>query len=297
MTIEYLKLVRHVLNRGRVSKNRTGIDTLAVFGYQMRYDLTNNRLPMITTKHVNFEMIAKELFWFLRGDTNQRHLEEQNVKIWKANCSREFLDSRNLHHYIENETLGPIYGFQWRHFGAKYIDSNTDYTGQGIDQLAKVFDAIRNNPTDRRIIMSAWNPMDLDIMALPPCHSFIQFDVDVERGELSGQMYQRSADIMLGVPYNITSYSLLIHIIAQSCGLKAGEFVHTIGNAHIYNNHINCAIEQLNRKPYEMPKIEMHFGEMKTFEEFTKFINSLDISMFKLIDYKHHDRLFYKMAV
>lgn len=294
MTFEYLDLIRKILNANVLTKNRTGVDTFSCIGHQMRFDLRENTLPMITTKKVNFDLILKELLWFLRADTNQEHLENAGVKIWKANASREFLDSRKLYKYKENKTLGPIYGFQWRHFGAKYIDDDTDYTGQGIDQLRNVYNALKNDPTSRRIIMSAWNPMDLEAMALPPCHCFVQFFVNPEAGELSSMMYQRSADVMLGVPFNITSYALLTHILAHATGLKAREFIHTMGDVHIYENHVKNAKLQLTRIPHPAPKIVIDFP---TNVDFNEMINNLTVENFKLTNYVHDESIFYKMAV
>ncbi|ATZ81542.1 thymidylate synthase/pyrimidine hydroxymethylase-like protein [Drosophila innubila nudivirus] len=294
MTKAYLDIVASILENGTRMPNRTGIDAISSFGHQMKFNLRNNTLPMITTKFISFKTIATELFWFLRGDTNQRHLEEQNVKIWKANCSRKALNDRKLFNYTEYETLGPIYGFQWRHFGAKYIDAKTNYSGQGVDQLYNAYKEICENPTSRRIMMSAWNPCDLEKMVLPPCHSFIQFHVDTEKRELSGQMYQRSGDMMLGVPYNITSYALLLHIMARACNLTAGDLIHILGNAHIYESHIDAAKEQVTRVPYEHPKIEMNFD---TNVDFNTMIENLHISQFKVLDYKHHDKIYYEMVV
>lgn len=286
----YLSLVRKIINIGRLSPNRTKVKTLSLFGEQLKFDLRQSKLPMITTKKVSFETILKELLWFMHGDTNQKTLESQGVRIWKANSSREYLDSRGLFDYKEYETLGPIYGFQWRHFGAKYIDSDTDYSGQGIDQLRQVIDMCKNDPTSRRIIMTAWNPMDLDKMALPPCHTFVQFSVNSDTNELSSHMYQRSGDMMLGVPYNITSYSLLTHIVAQLCDLKAAEFIYTLGDVHIYEPHIENAKQQIILIPHQPPTIEMLFDE-------TTDVDTLRIDQFQLKNYKHHKMLHFDMIV
>jgi thymidylate synthase len=232
--------------------DRTGTGTLSKFGTQMRFSLRDGTLPLLTTKRVFWRGVAEELLWFVSGNTDGNDLAAKNIHIWEGNGSREFLDQRGL---TEREVgdLGPVYGFQWRHFGAKYVDMHTDYAGQGVDQLAECIDKIKNSPNDRRIIMSAWNPADLNEMALPPCHMFCQFYV--ANGELSCQMYQRSADMGLGVPFNIASYALLTHMMAHVCGLKAGDFIHTIGDAHVYSNHVEALQEQLKRSPRAFPKL------------------------------------------
>lgn len=218
----------------------------------MRFSLRNNSFPLLTTKRVFWRGLAEELLWFIKGDTNANHLAEKNVHIWDANGSREFLDNLG---FKEREVgdLGPVYGFQWRHFGAEYKDFNTDYTNQGVDQLKEVIETIKTNPTDRRIILTAWNPSAIPKMALPPCHMMCQFYV--YNGELSCQMYQRSCDMGLGVPFNIASYSLLTIMIANVTGLKPGEFIHVTGDTHVYNNHIEPLKEQLKRNPFPFPKV------------------------------------------
>eukprot|EP00747_Dinoflagellata_sp_TGD_P013307 gnl/TRDRNA2_/TRDRNA2_122432_c0_seq3.p1 gnl/TRDRNA2_/TRDRNA2_122432_c0~~gnl/TRDRNA2_/TRDRNA2_122432_c0_seq3.p1 ORF type:complete len:576 (-),score=87.34 gnl/TRDRNA2_/TRDRNA2_122432_c0_seq3:377-2104(-) len=244
---QYLEMVRDIIENGEAMGDRTGTGTRSLFGTMMRFDLRNS-FPLLTTKRVFWRGVMEELLWFIKGDTNAQHLSDKGVKIWDANGCREFLDKRGLSHREEMD-LGPVYGFQWRHFGAEYKDMHTNYTGQGIDQLAECIHTIKNNPTDRRIIMSAWNPADLSKMALPPCHMFCQFYVNTEKGELSALMYQRSADMGLGVPFNIASYALLTCMVAQVCGLKPGDFVHTLGNAHVYSNHIEPLKTQLQRTP------------------------------------------------
>lgn len=197
--------------------DRTGVGTLGIFGVQMRYSLKNDVFPLLTTKRVFWRGVVEELLWFIQGSTNANLLKEKNIHIWDANSTREFLDSAGLNHYDEGD-LGPIYGFQWRHFGAEYKGMNHDYTNEGIDQLKNVINTIKTNPNDRRIIMCAWNPLDLKKMALPPCHCMVQFFV--ANNELSCLLYQRSADMGLGVPFNIASYSLLTYMIAHVTGLK-----------------------------------------------------------------------------
>jgi len=233
--VQYLDLIRNIITNGVHRGDRTGTGTLSKFGVQMRFSLRNNTFPLLTTKKVFWRGVAEELLWFVRGSTNGNLLSDKNIHIWDGNGSREFLDSRGLHHR-EVGDLGPVYGFQWRHFGAEYVDMHTDYTGQGVDQLIDCINKLKKTPEDRRIIMSAWNPSDLDKMALPPCHMFCQFYV--ANGELSCLMYQRSADMGLGVPFNIASYSLLTAMMAQVCGLKCGDFVHSIGDAHVYGKNI-----------------------------------------------------------
>lgn len=214
--------------------------------------------------------VAEELLWFVAGHTNGNLLRNKDIHIWDGNGSREFLNSRGLHHREEMD-LGPVYGFQWRHFGAAYTDMHADYTGQGVDQLMDCINKIKCSPGDRRIVMTAWNPADLDKMALPPCHMFCQFYV--ANGELSCQMYQRSADMGLGVPFNIASYSLLTCMVAQVCGLKAGDFVHCIGDAHVYSNHVEALQEQLQRQPRPFPTLKLNPAvtdiDKFTFSDFT----------------------------
>lgn len=290
----YLSLVKDVLNEGRFTTNRTGIRTKAIFGDQLHYDLRGNKIALITTKYVHFPSVAKELFWFLRGDTNQKNLAQEGVHIWRANSTKEFLKTRNLNHcYTEYESLGPIYGFQWRHFGAKYTNCHQDYTNQGYDQLAHVVEQLKNDPTSRRIIMSAWNPCDLDKMVLPPCHMMVQFSVDTVTRELSANMYQRSADLMLGVPYNLASYSLLLCLLAHKCNLKPGTLVCSYGDVHIYENHIENAKIQLARNPHDSPNLYI------TCDPDTMNMDKLqlDDGTIKLENYQHHERLFFQMAV
>lgn len=226
--------------------------------------------------------------WFISGNTNGNDLSAKDIHIWDGNGSREFLDQRGLSHR-EVGDLGPVYGFQWRHFGAKYVDMQTDYTGQGVDQLSECIHKIKNTPEDRRIIMSAWNPADLNEMALPPCHMFCQFYV--ANGELSCQMYQRSADMGLGVPFNIASYALLTHMMAHVCGLKPGDFVHTIGDAHVYLNHVGALREQLNRSPRAFPKLVIKSSPQK------RNIDDFVYEDFEVVGYKPHKTIKMKMAV
>lgn len=223
-----------------------------------------------------------------QGNTNANALAEKDIHIWDGNGSREFLDGRGLEHR-EVGDLGPVYGFQWRHFGADYVDMHHDYTGKGVDQLAECIEKIKNSPEDRRIIMSAWNPTDLGLMALPPCHMFCQFYVDTQKNEVSCQMYQRSADMGLGVPFNIASYALLTHMIAQVTGRKPGDFIHTIGDAHVYLNHVNALKEQLTREPRPFPKLKMNPAKTD--------IDDFCYDDFEVVGYKPHKTIKMKMAV
>jgi thymidylate synthase len=238
METQYLQLMRHVLERGHRKADRTLTGTLSTFGWQMRFDLRAS-FPLLTTKKLHFKSIAYELLWFLRGETNVRWLQEHGVTIWD-----EWADERG--------ELGPVYGYQWRHWPAR----DADDPRAEIDQIARLVESIRHNPDSRRHIVTAWNPADVDRMALPPCHAFFQFYV--AGGELSCQLYQRSADIFLGVPFNIASYSLLTLMVAQVTGLKPGEFVHTLGDAHLYVNHLEQAREQLTRSPRPFPRIRLN---------------------------------------
>ena len=228
-------------------------------------------LPLLTTKRVFTRAVLAELLWFIEGNTSSLALSEAGVKIWDGNGSREFLDSVGLGHRDVGD-LGPVYGFQWRHFGADYVDAKTDYTGQGVDQLAQVIHKLRTNPYDRRIILSAWNVKDLGIMALPPCHMFAQFYVSYPRtaqttsqqgeeakpqGHLHCQLYQRSCDMGLGVPFNIASYALLTHMIAHVCELVPGSLTHVMGDAHVYLNHVDALRTQLEREPRTFPTLEI----------------------------------------
>ena len=253
---QYLDLIKTIINNGSEEISRNG-KVYSVFGNMMRFSLKNGQIPLLTTKKVAWKTCFKELFWFIKGSTSNHELKEQNVHIWDANASREFLDSRNLNH--EENDLGPVYGHQWRHFNASYENCHTDYNGKGIDQLQNVIEMLKDpeQRTSRRMVVSAWNPCQIDEMALPPCHIMFQFYV--RKGKyLSCSMYQRSGDVGLGVPFNIASYSCLTHIIAKHCGLIPDEFVYFLGNAHIYEEHIKPLKEQIQRLPYEFPQIKIN---------------------------------------
>mgnify|MGYP006273058363 CR=1 FL=1 len=252
---QYLELVGRILREGEHESGRNG-EVRSVFGNMMRFTLRDGTVPMITTKRLAWKTCFHELTWFLAGNTDNQALQDQGVHIWDANASREFLDSRGLYERPEGD-LGPIYGQQWRHWNAPYVDCHTDYTGQGIDQLQYVIDQLKNPETrsNRRLIVSAWNPEQLSEMALPPCHILMQFYV--RNGDcLSCALYQRSGDVGLGVPFNIASYSLLTHMIAHYCGLQADEFVYFLGNAHIYDSHQEVMQRQVLREPLPFPKIQ-----------------------------------------
>ncbi|MGI4992882.1 thymidylate synthase [Halobacteriovorax sp. GFR7] len=241
---QYLDLMRHVLENGQKKEDRTGTGTISVFGYQARYNLEEG-FPLVTTKKCHLRSIIHELLWFLKGDTNIAYLKENKVRIWD-----EWAD--------ENGDLGPVYGYQWRHWKTP--------SGEEVDQVANLVKGLKENPFSRRHILTAWNPADVDNMALPPCHSFIQFYVSPDM-KLSCQLYQRSADIFLGVPFNIASYALMTMMLAQVCDLKLGDFVHTMGDAHLYLNHIEQAQLQLTREPHALPTMKIN-PEVKSIFEF-----------------------------
>jgi dihydrofolate reductase / thymidylate synthase len=253
---QYLQTVSRVLTSGIERNDRTGVTTRALFGGQMRFSLSNNQFPLLTTKKVAFKAVAEELFWIIRGCTDSKELSKKNVKIWDANGSRKFLDSIGKKEREEGD-LGPVYGFQWRHSGAKYIDCKTDYEGKGIDQLAEIIRLIKTDPDSRRILLSAWNPSDLSEMALPPCHILAQFFVDKSTKRLSCLFFQRSCDLGLGVPFNIASYSLLTILLAHYCDLTPHELIYTMGDYHIYKNHIGPLQEQLTRSPKSFPTLKI----------------------------------------
>ncbi|AEO68369.1 1ae082ba-b9c7-4855-90fd-923c05c2b708 [Thermothielavioides terrestris] len=291
---QYLDLVREILDHGELRQDRTGTGTYSIFAPRpLKFSLNRDGvpiLPLLTTKRVYTKAVIAELLWFISGDTSSHTLSKQGVKIWDGNGSREFLDSLGLTDREEGD-LGPVYGFQWRHFGAQYVDAKTDYTGQGVDQLARIIHTLRTNPYDRRMVLSAWNPADMPRMALPPCHMFAQFYVSFPnsrsqpqsppptdnddssacsppqqqqqqqqkpQGHLHCQLYQRSCDMGLGVPFNIASYALLTHMVARVCGLVPGSLTHVMGDAHVYVNHVAALRTQLAREPSApFPELEL----------------------------------------
>ncbi len=262
---QYLDLFRHLLEHGTHKQDRTGTGTLSTFGYQMRFNLAEG-FPLVTTKRVHIKSVVYELLWFLKGDTNVKYLRDHGVTIWD-----EWAD--------EKGDLGPVYGHQWRSWPAP--------DGRSIDQISQLMDRIKKNPDSRRLIVSAWNTADIEKMKLPPCHCLFQFYV--ADGRLSCQLYQRSADVFLGVPFNIASYSLLTLMVAQVCNLQPGEFVHTLGDAHLYSNHLDQAKLQLTREPFSLPRMKLNPKVQSifdfTFEDFT------------LENYQYHPAISAKVAV
>ena len=262
---QYLNLIEKVMNEGVLKEDRTGTGTKSIFGHQMRFDLSKG-FPCITTKKLHMKSIIHELLWFLKGDTNIKYLKENGVRIWD-----EWAD--------ENGDLGNVYGYQWRSWPTP--------DGEHIDQIKNVIDTLKSNPNSRRIIVSAWNVGEIEKMALPPCHAFFQFYV--AQGKLSCQLYQRSADIFLGVPFNIASYALLTMMIAQVCNLKLGDFVHTLGDAHIYSNHFDQTKIQLSREPKDLPQMIINPNVQDIFK--------FKFNDFELINYECHPHIKAKVAV
>ncbi len=261
----YLDFARHILQHGTRKDDRTGTGTLSVFGYQMRFNLADG-FPLLTTKKLHIKSIVYELLWFLKGDTNIKYLNDHGVNIWN-----EWAD--------DSGDLGPVYGHQWR--------SWPDGDGGQIDQISQLIHNIKNNPGSRRHIISAWNVADVDTMALPPCHCLFQFYVNA--GQLSCQLYQRSADVFLGVPFNIASYALLTHMVAQVCDLQVGEFIHTFGDAHIYLNHLEQMQQQIERQPYPLPQLRINPAVNDIF--------SFDYDDFSILNYQAHPHIKGKVAV
>ena len=299
---QYLNLIESILDNGTWEEGRNG-KTKSIFGYTMRFSLKNGNIPILTTKKTAWKTCLKELLWFIRGDTDNINLNTQGVRIWDLNASKEFLETRGLNHYPDG-ILGPLYGYQWRHFNAPYDFNNAKpYTEDNelinkairkpygitpirnnIDQLQYIIDQLSNPRTrnNRRLIMTAWNPCQLDDMALPPCHILCQFNVHNEN-QLSCALYQRSCDCFLGLPFNIASYSFLTHLIAKHCGLEAYEFIHFMGNSHIYEDHIDCCKLQIERNPYTFPKINI--------KNTKENINDYNVEDFEITDYKSHEAI------
>ena len=285
---QYLNLVRDIIEKGTWEEGRNGC-TKSIFGGMMRFSLKDGKIPILTTKKTAWKTCLKELLWFIRGESDNKLLQAQGVHIWDGNSTREFLDSRGLHLYPEG-IIGPSYGYQWRNFGASY----NCFTGKpiedlqhpfdGVDQLQQIIDALKDplQRTSRRLIMTAWNPKQNDEMALPPCHIICQFNVH-DGNKLSCVMYQRSADFFLGIPFNIASYSMLTHLLAKHCGLEAYEFVHFMGNCHLYKNAIDAANLQVSRKPYDFPTISI--------KQLKDNINDYVVHDFEVSNYKSHDAI------
>ena len=308
---QYLNIIQKIISVGTWEEGRNG-RTKSIFGEMMRFSLANGQIPILTTKRTAWKTCLRELLWFIRGETDNRLLQEQGVHIWDGNTSREFLDSRGLNHYREG-LIGPGYGFQWRHFGGEYdaatgkgltegsrnslaeglteglTSRNSLDKGLGIDQLRQIIDALKDpaQRTSRRLIMTAWNPLQLDEMALPPCHMICQFNVH-DGNKLSCSMTQRSCDELLGVPFNIASYSFLTHLIAHHCGLEAHEFVYFKGNCHLYEEHIEAATTQLQRTPFAFPTLEIRVRH----ENIEDYI----VDDFVVNGYKSHEAIKAKMV-
>jgi thymidylate synthase len=290
---QYLNLLENILENGFWEEGRNG-KTKSIFGASMRFSLKDGKIPILTTKKTAWKTCLKELLWFIRGDTDNKILKSQGVHIWDANASREFLDSRGLKLYPE-DMLGPIYGYQWRDFGASYNCftgkklADADGVFAGVDQLQQIIDALKDpkQRTSRRLIMTAWNPKQLDQMALPPCHILCQFNVH-DGNKLSCALYQRSGDFPLGIPFNIASYSFFTHLIAKHCGLEAYEFVHFVGNCHIYEDHIEPMKEQIQREPFEFPILSI--------KQIRENISDYQVEDFEVHNYKSHEAIKMKMV-
>ena len=273
---QYHELLRHILNNGTRHEDRTGVGTISAFGYQTRFDLREG-FPIVTTKRVPFRWVAEELLWFLSGDTNEKNLQARGVDIWA-----EWATAEQTAKFGRDEgDLGPVYGYLWRSFGGGYPKMD------GVDQIARLIREIETNPNSRRLIVTGWNPATCDDVALPPCHTLFQFKI--ENGKtLHCQLYQRSADAFLGVPFNISSYALLTHLVAYVCGLKAGEFIHTFGDLHIYQNHLEQVEKLLSREPLELPKLEFVDAEnLKRLEGLLNF----KYENLNLIGYQSHGKI------
>ena len=278
---QYLDLIKNILDNGTWEEGRNG-RTKSVFGNLMRFDLTNGQIPILTTKKTAWKTCLKELLWFIRGETDNKLLQEQGVHIWDGNTTREFLDSRKLN-YREG-LIGPGYGFQWRNFNAPYDQETGGPMEKGVDQLQQIIDALKDpaQRTSRRLVMSAWNPCQLNEMALPPCHILCQFNVH-DGNKLSCCMMQRSSDFFLGIPFNVASYSMLTHLLAKHCGLEAYEFVHFMGNCHIYEEHVEGLKLQITRKPFPFPTVSI--------KQVRENINDYTVDDFVLENYQHHEAI------
>lgn len=288
---KYFDLIRTILDNGRSKADRTGTGTISYFGPELKFNLAHETIPLLTTKRVFWRGVVEELLWFIKGSTDSSLLKDKGVHIWDGNGSKEFLEKIGLGHREEGD-LGPVYGFQWRHIGAKYESKNKSYRSQGLDQLKHIIDTIKtknnqHSTGEKPLVLSAWNPVDIPIMALPPCHCLAEFTIHDDR--LSCLMYQRSADVGLGVPFNIASYALLTHMIANITNLKAHELVYTLGDAHIYKDHIEPLKEQLKRAPAHFPKVNFS----RRFED----IDNINYEDIELIGYKPQAMISMKMSV
>lgn len=280
----YLALVRRIIERASLRLNRTGVPAQAVFGKKLKFSLRDGVLPLLTTKRVNFRAVVEELLWFLRGETDAHALRDRGVRIWDANTEKTDGD------------IGPMYGWQWRRFGATYAGKSANYEGQGVDQLANILQLIKRNPFSRRILMTAYNPCDAPKGVLDPCHVLVQFFV--EGDELSSCLYQRSADMGLGVPFNIASYALLTHLIARCTGLRAKKFVHLLGDAHVYENHVEPLKEQLQNSPRPFPHVKFADNWPETgLSLIDQFDKALTPAKIELVGYNPHPAIPMPMAV
>jgi thymidylate synthase len=284
---QYLELINDILEEGTMEEGRNGL-TKSIFGAAMHFSLENGTIPLLTTKRVAWKTCLKELLWFIRGDTNNKNLQKEGVAIWNDNASRDFLDSRGLTHLREND-LGPVYGHQWRHFNAPYTTCDDNYDGKGVDQLAQIIKCLKDplQRTSRRMVMCAWNPCQLDEMALPPCHILAQFNV-TGGNKLSCCMFQRSGDVGLGVPFNIASYSFFTHLLAKHCDLEPFEFIYYLGNCHIYDSHLNVIKEQVTKMPHTFPTLNINVKREN--------INDYILGDFEVRNYKHHEVIKMKMV-
>lgn len=288
----YLDIVKTILEKGERKANRTGVDTMAIAGAMFEHDMQKG-FPMLTTKKVPFKVVASELEFFIKGITDKKWLQDRNNHIWDEWCNPKKVayghDAETKKKMMDERDLGPIYGFQWRHFNADYKDFSTDYSGTGVDQLKKLVEKLKSDPSDRRMIVSAWNPIKLSEMALPPCH--YAFQVTVINGKLNLLWNQRSVDTMLGLPFNITSYALLLHLLAKESGLKEGKLVGFLADVHIYENHLAGAKEQLTRDPnkYPLPKIAT--------EKFTSIFDWQGSEDSKVIGYESYPKIEFQIAV
>lgn len=278
---QYLNLLEDILKEGTIQEGRNGF-TKCVYGSALHFSLENNKIPILTTKKTAWKTCLKELLWFIKGQTSNKILNDQNVHIWDGNSTPEFKATRGLSHYKDDD-LGPLYGYQWRFFNAPYEDCDANYDGKGYDQLAEVIDCLKDPEKrySRRLVVSAWNPCQMNDGVLPPCHVLFQFNVIGNK--LSCSLYQRSCDCALGQPFNIASYSFLTHLIAKHCDLEPYEFIHYVGNAHIYDSHLEQMEEQIKREPKEFPTIEI----LNKREN----INDYVLSDFKINNYESHSQI------
>ena len=287
--VQYLELLKDIINTGYKSEGRGGAKTRSLFGKTMEFSLSNDVIPLFTTKKTFLRGVIEELLWMLRGDTDVSLLQSKGIHIWDAHSSREFLDERGLSHYKEGD-IGPCYGFQWRHAGAEYKTCNDNYQGMGVDQIARLISTLKEDPSGRRHLVCAWNPNDLDKMSLTPCHCLFQMYID-DNG-LTCMLNQRSADMGLGVPFNVASYSILTKLIAKCLNVKAYKFIHVMGNVHVYEDHIEALLEQVKRVPF-------HFPTMTIDKDISDLDDILKLSFddFKLHNYIFHDKIKMKLII